>query len=112
MTTPTSQRTRSLSQIRSDLETPGPSATTSTLELATLALNIGLLVCVRTHAKVLDSLAGVLGATEEESVGTSRSPQGKLVNSENLTTRLFDAGTCGSGDTQSSDGELGKFYAR
>lgn len=60
-----------------------------------------------TEAEVLDSLTGVLGATEEQSVGTGRGAQGKLVQSQGLTTGLLDAGTGGSGETQSSDRQLG-----
>jgi len=62
---------------------------------------------VRTEAEVLDSLTGVLGTTEEQSVGTGRGAQSKLVQSQGLTTGLLDAGTGGSGETQSSDRQLG-----
>lgn len=62
---------------------------------------------VRAETEVLDSLAGVLRATQEESVGTGRSAQGKLVQGEDLTTGLLDAGTGGSGEAQSGDRQLG-----
>jgi len=54
-----------------DLETLGPSATTSLLELAALAGNAWLLSRVRTETEMLDGFTGVLGSTEEEGVGTS-----------------------------------------
>jgi len=90
-----------------DLETPGPSATTSTLELAALAANVGLLVAVRTKAKVLNSLTGVLGTTEKEGVGAGGGPLGKLVEGQALTTSLDDPGTGGSGESKSGNRELG-----
>lgn len=62
---------------------------------------------VRTETEVLDSLTGVLGATEEQSVGTGRGTQSKLVQSEGLTTGLLDTGTGGGSEPQSSDGKLG-----
>ena len=54
-----------------DLETTRSSAATSALELATLALDIWLLVRVRTKAEVLHSLTSVLWTTEQTSVSTS-----------------------------------------
>lgn len=62
---------------------------------------------VGTEAEVLDGLTGVLGATEEQSVGTGRGTQSKLVQGEGLTTGLLDTGAGGGGETQSSDGKLG-----
>jgi hypothetical protein len=56
---------------RLDLETTRSSTTTSTLELATLALDVWLLVLMWAEAEVLDSLTGILWSTEQESVGTS-----------------------------------------
>jgi hypothetical protein len=61
VSTPTTQRNRSASSTRLDLETTRPSASTSALELAALALDVGLLVGVGTHAEMLDGLTGVLG---------------------------------------------------
>ena len=110
VTTPATQTNRSTSSssIRLDLETPGPSAATSALELAALGLNVGLLVGVGTEAEVLDSLTGVLGATEEDGVGTSGETGGNLVDGEDLTTSLLNAGAGRGGEAQGSDGELGK----
>lgn len=62
---------------------------------------------MRTEAEVLDSLTGVLGATEEQSVGTGRGTQSKLVQGEGLTTGLLDTGTGGGSEAQGSDGKLG-----
>lgn len=110
VTTPATQRNRSTSSSSSrlDLETTGPSAATGTLELAALGLDVGLLVGVGTEAEVLDGLAGVLGSTEEQSVGTSGETGGNLVDGESLTTSLLDAGAGRGGEAQGSDGELGE----
>lgn len=90
-----------------DLETLGSSATTSLLELAALGHDLGLLVLVRTHAEVLDSLTGVLGTTEEDGVGTGGGAEGKLVESQALTASLGDSGTSSAGEAESGDGHLG-----
>lgn len=108
MTTPTTQRNRSTSSNRLDLETTGPSASTSALELAALALDVGLLVGVGTEAEVLDSLTGVLGTTEEESVGTGGETGGDLVDGKSLTASLLDAGAGRRSEAQRGDGELGE----
>lgn len=91
-----------------DLETTRPSASTGTLELASLALDVGLLVLVGTHAEVLDGLTGVLGSTEEEGVGASGEAGSDLVDGEDLTTSLLDAGTGRRSEAESGDGELGE----
>ena len=44
-----------------------------------------------THSKVLDSLTSVPLSTEENRVGTSGCPQGKLVEGDGLTTGSQDA---------------------
>ena len=110
VTTPATQRNRSTSSSSSrlDLETPGPSASTSALELAALGLDVGLLVGVGTEAEVLDSLTGVLGATEEDGVGTGGETGGNLVDGESLTASLLNAGAGRGGEAQGSDGELGE----
>lgn len=107
-TTPRTQRNDATFPTRLDLETARPSAATSTLELAALALDVGLLVGVRTKAKVLDGLTGVLGATEEESVGSSGEAGGDLVNGQGLTASLLDTGTSRGSEAESSYGELGE----
>ena len=90
-----------------DLETARPSATTSLLELAALGGDVRLLVLVGTEAEMLDSLAGVLGATEEEGVGTGGLLESELIESDGLAASGDDAGTGGGGEAQSGDGHLG-----
>jgi len=110
VTTPATRNKRSTSSSsnRLDLETPGPSAATSALELAALGLDVGLLVGVGTEAEVLDRLTGVLGSTEEDGVGTGGETGGNLVDGESLTTSLLDAGAGRGGEAHGSDGELGE----
>ena len=61
------------------------------------------------ETKMLNGLTGVLGTTEEESVGAGWRPQSKLVNGESLTTSLLDAGTGSGCEAESGNGELGQF---
>ncbi|KAJ6260637.1 hypothetical protein Dda_4864 [Drechslerella dactyloides] len=88
------------------LETTRPSAATSTLEFPAFRLNIRPLVLVWTEAKVPDRLAGVLGASEQESVGASWGPQSELVESQGLAAGSNDAGARGGGESQSGNGDL------
>lgn len=92
-----------------DLETSGPSATTGTLELASLAGNVWLLVRVGSESEMLDGLTGVLGATEEQGVGTGWGALCELIEGEAFTSGLENAGTGGCGEAEGSDGELGDF---
>lgn len=62
---------------------------------------------VGAEAEVLDGLAGVLGSTEEQSVGTSRRARSELVNSEALSTSLGNASARGRSESQGGDGQLG-----
>lgn len=64
------------------------------------------LVRVRTEAEVLDSLAGVLWATEEEGVGTSWGTHSELVNGEALTAGGKDARTGSGSEAGGRNGEL------
>ena len=64
---------------------------------------------VGSESEMLDSFTGVLGATEEESVGSSGRSQSKLIDGESLAAGLDDAGTRSRSEAESSDGELGKF---
>lgn len=107
LTTP-NQRNRTTCSTRLDLETTRPSATTGTLELAALALDVRLLARVGTEAEVLESLTGVLGSTEEEGVGTSGGASGNLVDGEGLTTSLLNARASGGSEAESRNGELGE----
>jgi hypothetical protein len=92
-----------------DLETTGLTLATSTLELAALAADIGLLVLMRTHTEMLDGLTGVLGTTEDDGVGTSGCTESKLIEGEDFTTSLQDASSGSLGETESSNGKLGDF---
>lgn len=62
---------------------------------------------VGAKAKVLESLAAVLGTTEDQGVAASGGTESKLVQSNGLTTSGDDASAGGGGETQSSDGHLG-----
>lgn len=64
-------------------------------------------MAVGTKAKVLHGLTGVLRTTEQKGVGTSGSTEGELIESEDFTTSLLDAGASGSSETESSDGQFG-----
>ena len=68
-----------------NLEATGSATTTGLLELATLALDIGLGVSARAHTKVLDGLTGVLLATEQDGVGTSGGTKCELIKGNDLT---------------------------
>lgn len=61
---------------------------------------------VGTEAEVTDGLTGVAGATEEESVGTSRGTAGELVEGDGLTTSLHNAGTGTLGEAEGGNGDL------
>ena len=62
---------------------------------------------VGTHAKVLDGLAGVLLATEQDSVRASGRTERKLVEGEDLTAGLQDALLSRSGEAKSRDRKFG-----
>lgn len=91
-----------------NLETARASSATSTLELAALGDNVGFLVLVGTHAEVLDSLTGVLGSTQDQSVAASGGAQSKLIQSDGLAASLDDASTSSSGESQSGNVDLGE----
>lgn len=65
------------------------------------------LVLVGTEAEVLDGLTGVLGATEQQGVGTGGLLQGKLVKGDGRAASSQDAGTSSGGETQGGDVHLG-----
>lgn len=112
-----------------DLEGLVLSPTTSTLELGTLASDIGFLnsqhtppthihtgkkrrsstnlVLVRTKAKVLDRLASILRTTEQEGVSSGRRAEGELVQSQDLTTSLLNPGPSSRREAEGSDGQFG-----
>lgn len=66
------------------------------------------LVGVGSETEVLDSLTGVLGATEEDDVGTGWCAEGELVECDGLTTGLLNAGTGSCGELERADAELGE----
>ena len=59
------------------------------------------------EAEVLESLAGVLGAAEEEGVGTSGLLESELVESDGLAAGGLDARAGGAGEAEGSDADLG-----
>lgn len=65
------------------------------------------LVAVGSEAEVLDSFTSVLGATEEESVGSSRCPKCELIQSQSLTPSLLNPGSRSSGESQRGHREFG-----
>lgn len=68
--------------------------------------HIRLLVLVGSHSEVFDGFPGILGTSEEKSVGTSWAPECQLVQGNSLTTGSLDPGTGSSGEPQSSNGDL------
>lgn len=58
-------------------------------------------------AKVLDGLAPLLGAAQEDGAFAERRHEGQLVEREDLAAGIEDAGTGGLCDAQGGDGELG-----
>lgn len=61
-----------------------------------------------TEAEVLDGLTGVLGATEEEGVGTGRGAHGQLIDGQGLTTSGDNAGAGSVGVAEGGNRELGE----
>lgn len=94
-------------QSRLDLEASRSTATTSTLKLAALRHDSGSLVLVGAHTEVTDSLTGVSGSTDNQSVLASGGTASELVKGEDLTTSLEDTGSGGLGDLEGSNGDLG-----
>lgn len=60
-----------------------------------------------TEAEVLDGLTGVLGAAQQQGVGTSGLLKSQLVQGDGLATSGKDASAGGGGEAQSGDGHLG-----
>lgn len=69
--------------------------------------NSKYLVLVGAEAKVLESLTGVLGATDQQGVAAGGGTQSQLVEGQGLATGGDDAAAGGSGESQSGDGHLG-----
>jgi len=90
-----------------DLEASRAPASTSLLKLASLRLNVWLLVFVGSHAEVLDSLTSVLWSSEQEGVASGWGTEGQLIQSQGFSSTGHDTSAgCGS-ESQSSDAELG-----
>jgi hypothetical protein len=64
-------------------------------------------VLVRTETEVLDSLAGVLGSSQQNNIASSRVSQSQLVQSQSLTTSLLDPGTGSSGESECGNVQFG-----
>jgi hypothetical protein len=62
---------------------------------------------VRTETEVLVRLPGVLGSSEEESVGTSGGTESELIQGDGLTTSGLNAGAGSGGESESGDRNLG-----
>jgi len=78
------------------LETLRPSATSSLLELPSLALDVWFLVLVRAKAEMLDRLTRVLRSTQQDNIASSRVSHGQLIDRQALSASLFDPGaSCG-----------------
>lgn len=91
------------------LVTTRATATTSLFKLAAFAADIRLGAGVghtRSTSKVLDRLTRVLRSTEEDSVGSSRLGQGKLIKSDDFTACFENAGAGSLGDTEGTDAHL------
>lgn len=73
---------------------------------AALGKGVGLLVLVRTHTEVLDSLAGVPLAAKQDGVRTSRRAESELVEGQGLATSLQDALLSRLGEPEGGNGEL------
>lgn len=59
-----------------------------------------------TETEVTDSLAGVAGATEDNGVATGGGSAGELVEGDDLTASLQDAGLSTLGEAEGSNGDL------
>ena len=97
---------------RLNLESGSSAASTSLFELASLCSNerLDAAMCVRGGwsgfvTKVLKSLT-VLGATEEDSVGTLWCAKCELIKGQALATRLEDASTSTSSESKSAHGHF------
>ena len=69
--------------------------------------SMNYLVLVGTKAEMLDGFTSVLGTSQEQSVGSSWSPESQLVQSQSLTTGGNNASTGSGSETESRNTELG-----
>ena len=87
-----------------DLVAHARTATTSSLELATLRAHVGTRLASRStrSSEVSHGLASVAVALQQHGVGSGRSTQSQLVQSDALASGLQDASTSGLGEAQSA----------
>lgn len=64
------------------------------------------LVLVWAKTEVLDSLTGVLGTSEKQSVASSGRTESQLIQSQDLSSSGENAGASSGGEPESSDAEL------
>mmetsp|Transcript_12780 Transcript_12780/g.35907 ORF Transcript_12780/g.35907 Transcript_12780/m.35907 type:complete len:205 (-) Transcript_12780:160-774(-) len=92
------------------LEATAGATAAGLLELAALGADVGLGRAIwhaRGPAKVLDSLARVLGAAEQDAAGASGGLQSQLIESQALSAGLEDAGAGSLGELQGAHTQLG-----
>ena len=77
--------------------------------LAALGNGVGFLVLVRTHAKVFDCFTGIPLPSEKHRVGSGRRAQGKLVQSNGLSTSPEDTLFRCLSEAKSRHGQLWDF---
>jgi hypothetical protein len=86
----------------------GLSAAAGSLELAADRADIGLGVSGAGGAKVLDGLAGHLGATQQHAVGASGALERQLIKGHAGAASLDDAGASTLGEAQRGNGHGGE----
>ena len=88
-----------------DLVTHARTATTSSLELATVRTHVGTCLASRStrSSEVLHSIASTAMTLQQHSISTSRSTQSELVQSDALTSSLQNASTSGLGEAESTN---------
>lgn len=89
-----------------DLETLGLSSPTTLLELPPLTLNVRL-PPVKRPSKVPNRLTDVPLPPQQDRVGSGRSPQGQLIESQDFSTVGDDPVLGGTGEGEGGDGEFG-----
>lgn len=89
-----------------DLETLRSSSASGGLGSQLLGLDSRSLARVRTETKVLDSLSGVSGASDDDGVLALGGSHSQLVQGDGLATVLDDLGSRRTGESQGSNGGL------
>jgi len=62
---------------------------------------------MRTHAEMLDRLSRILRSPQQHNIAAGRMLHGQLIQSQALTTSLFDPRAGGGGESESRDVQLG-----